>query len=310
MQSLNTLVYYQLKTVFTCQLLTFCFLLLLCLPLGAQDWELVYEQGICRQSFAASESGNINQVARVYAEGFRLRSRGSSGRKTDLAAWSTNTTTAYIQFSHTYLSDDYEYRVRLVAKSSSVEKTLAFALVDENDRSHLISDQHQVAVVSSVTEAGTMITSAAFTHKAILGEEGAIQAATIRILPRGDSPGDWVMIDDYVLERRLLPATEPLPLTVVEDVKDGTAFTNSDINLYPNPFYSAIHLDTKVDKAFSAEIVIINTQGQSVLQQPVYFEAGDNSIELLGAADLEPGIYIVTILKGGEVKAVGRLVKM
>ena len=92
----------------------------------SQDWEPVCEQEICVQSFYDTGTNDINDITNVYAEGFLLRTNGTSGTNNDYAAWSNNTTTSFILFSHTGLSAAYEYRVRIYAKTPHVGKKVDF----------------------------------------------------------------------------------------------------------------------------------------------------------------------------------------
>lgn len=200
-------------------------LLILCLlgfsQLGAQDWEPVCEQGICIQSFENPGSGSINDVPNVTADDLRLRTRGNTGSNTDYAAWSDNTTTSFLLLSHTGLSNAYEYRIRVFAKTKHSEKTMNFGLTTaaDLDNYYSISESHPVAQVGSLSATGTEIISTVFNFvdffETATGDPGLAEIGQggdfyIAILPRGTSSGTLVMIDDYVLERRALPMPPPI----------------------------------------------------------------------------------------------------
>ncbi|MEL7222191.1 MAG: hypothetical protein AAGJ93_12785, partial [Bacteroidota bacterium] len=137
-------------------------LLLCCTPafrLAAQEWEPVCEQGICIQPFDKPIGGSINDVPNVYAEEIRLRGYGNSGSQTDYAAWSDNTTTSFLLLSHTNLSSDYEYRIRVFAKTKHAGKTIDFGLTTaaNMDNYYPISENHPVTKEELVSATGTEI---------------------------------------------------------------------------------------------------------------------------------------------------------
>ncbi|MEL7222189.1 MAG: hypothetical protein AAGJ93_12775 [Bacteroidota bacterium] len=205
MQLLNSLhLFHFVNTLLSPYVATVFGLILFIAPLNSQDWEPVCEGDRCLQTFEQAKQGNINELANIEAEGFRLRSRGSSGHPADLAAWSDGTDEAYLRFYHTDLNDAYEYRIRVVAKSLAAAKTIAFTLVRTGDEDHLyrISENHPIAQVKSVSQAGSAMVSASFSLNNTTDYGDSFY---IIVQPQGAaSEGSVVMIDDYVLERRLL----------------------------------------------------------------------------------------------------------
>ena len=87
---------------------------------------------------------------------------------------------------------------------------------------------------------------------------------------------------------------------------DGT----NDFLCYPNPFTSTLTMEANMEETFTGEIVITNYQGIEMLRQVTHFEEGYNTFEIEALTDLNAGLYIVSILQDGAIKAAQTIVKM
>jgi uncharacterized repeat protein (TIGR01451 family) len=79
-------------------------------------------------------------------------------------------------------------------------------------------------------------------------------------------------------------------------VKLNGAFSNTAINVYPNPFVSDVKVFIKSTKSVPAVIKIIAANGTEVSVKKVTVESGSNIIVLSDVASLPKGMYVLEVV--------------
>ncbi|MCU0323317.1 MAG: T9SS type A sorting domain-containing protein, partial [Chitinophagaceae bacterium] len=80
-------------------------------------------------------------------------------------------------------------------------------------------------------------------------------------------------------------------------------------NIYPNPVNSILNLSIESTKNTKVEIVLVNTLGMKVYQQPASIATGNN-LQSINISRLAAGLYHVQIVTPtGEVIQAGKVTK-
>lgn len=88
-----------------------------------------------------------------------------------------------------------------------------------------------------------------------------------------------------------------------------TSLSNVQMQVMPNPFAESLTVRFEATEDATAQMQIVNTQGQLVILQSTGVVKGNNSIQVLGLAKLAPGTYIARLYANGAVAATQKIIK-
>jgi hypothetical protein len=96
-----------------------------------------------------------------------------------------------------------------------------------------------------------------------------------------------------------------------EELNENEDIWVDDMIVYPNPFLSKLALTTRyIEEPFDGQILLLDYQNNVVSKQDSYFEIGYNTERITTPVDLPTGMYIVLVLKDGEIFAAKKVIKI
>lgn len=100
--------------------------------------------------------------------------------------------------------------------------------------------------------------------------------------------------------------TEKGLLNIVQPTHTPTIITSDFIiNIFPNPFNNQFQIQIKLDAETFVDLALINTLGQTVLQQEILGSIGDNNITWeIPKYSIPPGQYFLKVTTNNEEKTV------
>ncbi len=81
------------------------------------------------------------------------------------------------------------------------------------------------------------------------------------------------------------------------------------MQVMPNPFVENLSVSFEAAAKATAQLQIVNTQGQLILLQNTIVNKGNNSIQVVGLNRLAPGTYIARLYANGTVAATQKIIK-
>lgn len=111
-------------------------------------------------------------------------------------------------------------------------------------------------------------------------------------------------IQEFTLSRRNLTVAESRSANITEDIVIPASTSDIAAKVFPNPVREILHLS--YETAENAVLTIQHSSGRVVLQQSLQV---DTKTHQLQCADLESGIYILTIMQAGKAAVVQKFVK-
>lgn len=87
------------------------------------------------------------------------------------------------------------------------------------------------------------------------------------------------------------------------------ALSDVKMQVLPNPFAENVTIRFEAIEKTTAQVQIINAQGQLVMLQNTIVNKGNNSIQVMGLSKLAPGVYIVRLYANGTVAATQKIIK-
>ena len=85
--------------------------------------------------------------------------------------------------------------------------------------------------------------------------------------------------------------------------------SNAFVHVYPNPYIENLNLNFMSNKSGKADVRMINTKGQLIVNRQAEISNGYNNIQLSDLSSQVPGLYIIDVIVNGKVVNTQKVIK-